>query len=456
MLRSTLHSTPAAFSRPHKMRLPTALISAMAIAWSLSGQAAAQTELSLAKALQRTLSDSPILQRFTFQEREAEALRLQASIRPAPTLNLSVANAFGSDEFSALDSAEITLSLSQVIELGDKRASRVGLSDARWQTQLANYEIARLEVLAETSRRYYFLLEQQALTANLVEREKLEREALKVITQRQQAGAIGSADAAKMTLRLAQTQMQQLKSKAETQRRKAQLAMMWLGSADFSHAQGSLTQLPPATDTEHFLNVIEASPAYRQKLMLNRLALAEIEQQRSLNRSDVTVGVGVRQFETSNDQALVFDISMPLSLNKPNRGNLAAAYSRQQWADQEQQLTHKQLSLEIQSLGQSLAGYRQQAQQLAEQQRPKAEQLLREVKRGYRQGLYDVLQLVDAQTELFSVKQQQIQLHRQWLLLRLAIERISGQALPTTAAQLTIPTNTDVSQTTSESVMGAR
>jgi len=112
--------------------------------------------------------------------------------------------------------------------------------------------------------------------------------------------------------------------------------------------------------------------------------------------------------------------------------------------------------LEIQSLGQGLNAYRQQAQQLADQQLPRAEQLLREVKRGYRQGLYDVLQLVDAQTELFNVKKQQIQLHRQLLLQRLAIEQISGQALPTASAQFTLPTNTDASQTAIESAIGAQ
>jgi len=451
-----LRSNPATISRSHILRLHKAVISAIALTFSLSGQAAISTELSLANALQKTLSNNPTLQRFTFQEREAEALRLQSSITPTPTLNLSIENAFGSDQLSGLDSAEITLGLSQVIELGDKRAARIGLSDARWQTQLANYELTRLDVLAETSRRYYFLLEQQALTANLVEREKLERAALKVIKQRQQAGAIGSADAAKMKLRLAQTEMQQLKSVAQTQRRKAQLAMMWLGRADFDSVQGSLIQLPSPTDTQRFLNLIEASPAYQQKLMLNRLALADIKKQKSLNRSDVTVGVGVRQLEARNDQALVFDISMPLTFSNPNRGNLAAAYSRQQWADTEQQLTQKQLSLEIQSLGQGLNAYRQQAQQLADQQLPRAEQLLREVKRGYRQGLYDVLQLVDAQTELFNVKKQQIQLHRQLLLQRLAIEQISGQALPTASAQFTLPTNTDASQTAIESAIGAQ
>jgi len=250
--------------------------------------------------------------------------------------------------------------------------------------------------------------------------------------------------------------MQQLKSVAQTQRRKAQLAMMWLGRADFDSVQGSLIQLPSPTNTQQFLNLIEASPAYQQKLMLNRLALADIKKQKSLNRSDVTVGVGVRQLEARNDQALVFDISMPLTFSNPNRGNLAAAYSRQQWADTEQQLTQKQLSLEIQSLGQGLNAYRQQAQQLADQQLPRAEQLLREVKRGYRQGLYDVLQLVDAQTELFNVKKQQIQLHRQLLLQRLAIEQISGQALPTASAQFTLPTNTDASQTAIESAIGAQ
>lgn len=409
--------------------LHPAVIAMVALMFSLVSQFSVSEELSLARALQQTLSKNPILQGFVFHEREAEALRLQASIRPAPVVNFSVDNALGSNQFNDANSAEITLGLSQLIELGDKRAARIGLSDARWQSQLANYEIARLETLAETSRRYYLLLEQQALTANLNHREKLERAALKAIKQRQAAGAIGSADSAKMQLRLTQTKMRQLRAKSETQHRKAQLAMMWLGESDFDHLQGSLTALPAVVDIDQLLTRVVESPRYQQKRMLNELALADIEKQRSLNQNDITIGAGVRRFEASNEQAFVFDISTPLTIDGSNRGNLAAAYSRQQWADTEQLLTRKRLSLELKNLAQRLASYRLLTELIVDQQQPEAEQLLREVERGYQQGLYDVLQLVDAQNEVFLVKNERIQLHRQLLLDRLEIERITGQPL---------------------------
>lgn len=426
---------PTVFGRIRYLRLSPSVIAMIAIALGLTSQLAVSKELTLAKALQKTLSNSPVLQGYVFHEREAEALRLQASIRPTPVAKLSIDNALGNNQFSDTNSAEITLALSQVIELGDKRAARIGLSDARWQSQLARYEIARLETLAETSRRYYLLLEQQALTANLNHREQRERAALKVIKQRQAAGAIGSADSAKMTLRLTQTQMQQLRSESETQHRKAQLAMMWLGESNFDRAQGSLTMLPPSISIDQFLNRMIESPAYLQKQILNELALAEVEKQRSLNQSDITVGIGIRRFEATHNQAFVFDISMPIGLEAPNRGNLSAAYRRQQWADTEQQLTQKRLSLELKNIGARLASYRLQTELLVNKQQPRAEQLLREVERGYQQGLYDVLQLVDAQNEVFLVKKQRIELHRQLLLERLNVERITGQPLPEISSQ---------------------
>ena len=97
--------------------------------------------INLKQALQRTLEHAPALQRYPFQEREAEALRLQAGLQPTTKLTLSIENAMGTGSQSDFDSAEYTLSLSQLIELGDKRQARIGLSDARWQSDHSLTEV---------------------------------------------------------------------------------------------------------------------------------------------------------------------------------------------------------------------------------------------------------------------------------------------------------------------------
>ena len=88
---------------------------------SVCSQPAYSASINLAEALERTLKENPELELYPLAQRQAEALRLQAGIRPSPELSLELENAFGSGEFSGTDSAEVTLALSQTIELGGKR-----------------------------------------------------------------------------------------------------------------------------------------------------------------------------------------------------------------------------------------------------------------------------------------------------------------------------------------------
>ena len=81
--------------------------------------------LTLTRALQRALAVNP---RLTAAEREvgiAAGRRIQAGAIPNPDLSFELDNALGSGKYRGLDSAETTLQLSQLIELGGKREARV-------------------------------------------------------------------------------------------------------------------------------------------------------------------------------------------------------------------------------------------------------------------------------------------------------------------------------------------
>lgn len=411
------------------MLIKVVAFTALSLTAARADTVAPASPLILKQALQRTLQHAPALQRFPYQEREAEALRLQAGLRPSPQLMFSVENALGTGTQSDFDSVEYTLGLSQLIELGDKRQARIGLSDARWQSDLLAYEFSRLELLTETGRRYYRLLLQQDLNANITRRAQREKTALSIIESRQKAGAVAAADAAKMRLRLAQTSLQLQQSQSQLELDRAQLASLWLQPPDFLQAEGNLLKLPPAVDFSALMLAVDKSPSYRQKAMQNKLASANIRQQQALSRGDLTLSLGVRRLEQSNDQALVFDVSMPLALDNPNRGNLNAAYSRQTWSETDLKLTRQRIFLELQNFAKHLVALRQHAQLLQADLLPKAEALLQEIEQGYQQGRYSVLQWVDAQSELFQLRAQQTDLHYTIFVQRLELERISGQPL---------------------------
>lgn len=389
----------------------------------------ARESINLAWALQQTLANNLELATYPMQRARAEALKLQAGVRPVPVLALAIENALGSGEFNQLDSSETTLTLSQTIELGAKRQQRVEVANAGIIRQETEYELSRLDVLAETSRRYYQLLAIQARQKVIERRIVDERQALKTIRDRAGAGAIDQADVAKMDLRLARSLAAQQQQLELHRLAKTRLAAMWQAEADFNKVSGNLDQLPTLASSLSIVEVVNQAPAVMRQLALQRLADAQLQLSAANGAANLSVGLGIRQLEASNDQALTLSFSMPLAFKNPNRGRIAAARANLQLNQAQADLNRRNLTLSLLELHQQLGSYKSRAEFLQQRVLPKAKTLLTATRVGYRQGRYGVLQWADAQAELFSLRLELIDIHHQAYLQLLELERISGHVM---------------------------
>tara|TARA_R110002072_G_scaffold110922_1_gene238930 strand:- start:5897 stop:7177 length:1281 start_codon:yes stop_codon:yes gene_type:complete len=411
-------------------RLVRHLFFGLAFLWfSAKGHAVDEVNINLAKALELTLAENHELLAYPFSRTRQEALKLQAGISPSPNVQFTVENALGSGDFDGVDSAESTLALSQLIELGDKRKKRMAFADARLQEQEFEFELARLDVLAETSRRYYRLLELQALQA-LTEQQVAQAErSLAVISTRAEAGAVGMADASKLDLRLAQFLAHRQQLVAEHAVARTRLAAMWQGDAMFSTARGNFEALPVLPRLATVLQTVEEAPATMRQAALQRMGDARLQLARANGRSDLIAEVGLRRLEASNDNALVFSINMPLTFSNPNRGRIAAARAEVELGARQSEWTRRQLELGLTEIHQRLSGYTGRAAMLQRELLPRAEKLVEDTSAGYQLGRYSVLQWTDAQAERFSLEKELIEMRSAIHLLLLELERITGAAM---------------------------
>jgi cobalt-zinc-cadmium efflux system outer membrane protein len=401
---------------------------------SLAALAATQSiqageTIDLPRAIRQTLAKNPELSAYPFQLNRAEALKLQAGLRPVPTVGLEVENVFGTGAFSDTDAAETTLSLSQVIELGDKRNKRINLADARIREQELEYELARLDVLAETGRRYYHTLRLQALRSWAEQRVVLEQQALAVVEQRAVAGAVGQADASKISLRQARSVALREQLDGELTLARRRLAAMWLGQVDFSQALGDLQRVPGLPDPSTVIQALQQAPKSALHLALQRLADSRVAMAQANGSNDVELGMGVRRFELVGDEAFTFSISMPLSFSNPNRGRIAAARAQRQQTLAQVQSERQLLELSLLEIQQKLQNLHRQIERISDDLLPRAQMLLRDTEAGYRQGRYSVLQWVDAQAELFSIERELIETRVGIFMHTLELERITGHAM---------------------------
>lgn len=400
------------------------------------GMASAQTSvpsLSLAHALQQTLLQNPDLQAFPYQLRVNEAHALQAAITPSPSLALEVENVFARTSGNRLEKplaeSDITLALSQVIELGDKRARRLEQVRATAETLYTQYELTRLEVLAETARRYYAVLRQQQLQSWIVRRIALEREALATAQDRAGAGALSQAEVSRLRLRLIRSESLQQDLAGLLAFARLHLAAMWNSNDPVPRASGDLTSLPPVPDSNALKRVMNDAPAFQHQVTSRKLAAAELRLQQSHNRADPSVSIGVRHLAAENDEVLVFSLGIPLRQRNSNRGNIAEAQAQLALEDARQSLLGSRMAIALEQIRQTMGNEHARATRLQEQVLPLSRQLLDDIRLGYAQGQFDVMQWLDAQSELVELERELIEARYSVHLQLLELEQLTGQPL---------------------------
>ncbi len=392
--------------------------------------------ITLPWVLEKTLLSNPQLQIFPYELRVNEALVLQAGITPNPELSVELENILGTGDKQGLDNAEVSLGLSQLIELGDKRQRRIDFAEAGERQTLTEYELLRLDILAQATRNYYQVLRLQSLQDWNLQRIEIEGKALNTIASRAKAGAVAQADVSKMQLRLMRAKAVQQQLVGDTQVAKQRLALSWAGEVHFDRIEGKLDILTDIPTAASVLNAIETAPQYLQLLSVERLMYAKRRMEESKAQYDITLGVGVRGYDGFDDGALMVNFSMPIPLSNPNQGNILAAKANEDKAMEQQKLARTQLKLTLLEIHQVMVNNARQASLLREELLPLAQRLLTETQSAYQTGQVTVLQLVDAQSELFNVERELIDAKVAVYQQKLELERITGQ--PMTAALLSV------------------
>lgn len=396
--------------------------------------------LTINEALRRTLLQSPALQSFPYQQRIADAATLQAGLTPNPQLNISLENVLGNGSSSGIKSAELTLSLSQLIELGGKKQQRLVVS--QWQSQLTaqQYQLAKVDALAATMRSFLELLYQQGLQQWALDKIAIEQQALAVAAERAKAGAVPDADVARLELRVLQSRIEQRALAHEQQSLQRILAQHWLQAPDFSSVSGDLAKLPQLPALADVLLQLQQAPQLHYWLTQSRLAESQQQLAQALGQADLTVGAGIRRNEALNENALVLQFSMPLTLHNPNQGNILASAAATEQAELLQQQQQQQLVLQMERASQQLTALSQQLHDYQTAVLPATERVLQQMLAGYQQGLFDMTDVLAAQQDILQTRRSVLDLQYRLHLQLLELERLTGLPMvvtgPTTLTSL--------------------
>ncbi len=391
---------------------------------------AEEPSLTLRDALSRTLQSSPDLAAYQYVLKASDGRRTQAGLRPNPVFNSTLENVLGTGEAQNLESAELTLSLSQLVELGGLRDKRVAVAASEREGLEAEGHIRRLDVIGEAARRFVALVSQQEqhqLTHLAVE---LAEKTAKAVQRRVAAAKSPDAEEDRAAVALERAKVADAHAEHELLAARYDLAASW-GDArpDFGMASADLYTLPPVADYDQLLLALEKTPDLTRYLSKGRLRDSEISLALASSKPGIEVGAGLRRLQATQDTALVFSVGIPLPIYNKNQGVIAEAQALKEGAVAEQAAAQVKARAQLFRNYRELLDRSREVTALRERALPRMEAALKNTEYAYDRGRYSYLELVDAQRELLAVRDSLIDAATEYHLTLIEIERLTGTAV---------------------------
>ncbi len=386
--------------------------------------------LTLRAALALALTENAELARFAWQVRANEARILQAGVRLNPELGLQVEDVLGTGSFSGGREAQITLQLSQVIELGGKRAARREVASQARGITTSEYELKRVEVLGDVTQRFILVVaNQHALDLALTNRQ-LTADALRTVQERVQAGKGSALEERKAQVAVARAGVLVEGARHELSAARKKLSASWRNSQPvFGRAEADLFARKPVPSFEGLVERISESPEVARWVSERKLREAEIKLADARRVPNVTVGGGIRRLEEPSEQAFLFNFSMPLQLFDGNQGGAAEARALLGRTEAEQKAAEVRLGMVLLGLYEEMVHDAHVMEGLQKEILPKAEDALAISREGFAQGRFSYLEVLDAQRTIFDVKQEYIRAATAYHQFLVEMERLIGQPI---------------------------
>lgn len=385
--------------------------------------------LSLRQALAATLAHNPELASWPLRSQVLSAERMSAGLKPEMRLSAEVENIAGSGDFQGGQSAELSLALSSVIELGDKRAARVGVVSERQAVEVIEQRIHQLDLLAEVTRRFIAAASAQDFLALQQLSHKLAEETVRATKHKVAAGNTPDAELARAEAQRARVVIAERQAQLRLERAKGELASLWASTTPgFTHVQADLFNLGPILPLAQLHSSLAENPDLQRLAAQARVQDAQVRLAQSQRRADLQWSAGIRRLQASDDSAFTLGLSVPLGA--PGRASSEVDRARAERAGQsiEQSAAQLRLGAQLSALYQEREGAVFAATHLRAEVIPLLTQALQSARAAFEKGRYSYLELVSAQQELLEAQATLIEAATSAHLLRVEIERLIGSS----------------------------
>lgn len=392
-------TTPHAFGQATPPAVPPLHPPGVAASGSASG-AVTTPGLTLDVAVQTALRQNPQLQAAELEVQASAGGVRQAGALPNPTLGFE-------QEDTRRDTRSTTVQLSQLLELGGKRAAREQL--ARRNRDLAENALASLlaEIKANTTQAFF-----DALIAQ--ERVRVAEESVRIATggtaaanRRVTAGKVSPTEETRARVAEANARIELRQAQAE---RLASLhaltALMAVPDGSVIQVDGRAETLPVLPSGDSLVRRMEQSPVLQRAQLEVQRAQAAYDLERARRVPDVTLSVGAKRSQELGRNQPVIGISIPLPVFDTNQGAQLEALRRRDAAQATAQAELLRLRSEVLQAADQLQARSSEVQMLQQEVLPGAQSAYEAASRGFELGKFGFLDVLDAQRTWLQARAQ--------------------------------------------------
>jgi len=413
-----------------KLKCLTIVACAMIASATCYAQEMPTGTIMLRDALAATLAMNPRLRSFPLRNEALLGEREIADLKPPFMAGADVENALGTGDIRDFTGAEATLRLSSVVEMGGKRAARVGAVNRRIDVLNAEQRIVELDLLVEVVRRFIDVAVAQEQVALQALSTEIAEQTVSSIEPLVTAGQAPQLEAGRAQAALLRAQLAEQAANARLGSARIRLATMWASNTpQFDEVSSDILTVGQAGSIESLLTELSSNPDIEIFAAESRLLEAELRLAKTRQEGDIQWSAGIRHLKEFDDTGFAFGVTIPLFNKARASGAQRSARANLQEVQVRQLTALNAIEGEIRSLHRALQQAITEVNILQQQVIPALQEVQQQTLQAYGAGNYSYVELISAQQEFLNARLSLISSAADAHRIRAEIERLSGLPL---------------------------
>lgn len=382
-------------------------------------------KISLEEAIAIAIEKNPQLQSARDQVDAATGALRQSKLYPNPVLDL-LAEEMPTHEIG-LNQSQNLVAITQPIITGGKRKLGIKVSEQSKEKNTFERDTILLNVMADTKKAFYKTVADQEGLSIARETEKIAKQIYESEKVRFEAGEIPSTNVLRGEVELSKAR--NLVSIAEGNLQnsiKELLTVMGIPEETIAGASGRLFTKP----TELSLQDLESRMRNNQPfLKASRKNIEMAETQLTLEKRhvipDINVSAGYKRLGRDELDTVQLGVEIPIPFFNRNQGNIQRGKALSRKAKNDNQSVYHDLLFQLKRNFNSYNIERRRILEYRDRILPKTEESLTLITRGYNEGEFDYIDLLDAQRTWADTRISYIESLKNLNLLIADIERLA-------------------------------